>query len=120
MAGRGIAVYTDAQVYSALAVQLRRRGYDAVSAHEAGRVNQRIGDPAPLAYATAHGRAILTNNSGDFAPLDARRKRQGRAHAGIVRYAGFPPVGELLRRVIAHLDATEPAAQHDTLRWLPS
>ncbi len=119
MAGRGIAVYTDEQVYSALAPQLRRHGYDVVSAHEAGRVNQRISDPAQLAYATEHGRAILTNNSIDFAPLDARGKRQGRAHAGIVLYSGFPPIGELLRRVIAHLDTTEPDMQRDTVLWLP-
>jgi len=51
--------------------------------------------------------------------LDARWKRQGRAHVGIVLYSDFPPIGELLRRVIAHLDTTEPDMQRDTVLWLP-
>jgi len=42
-------------------------------------------------------------------------KRQGRSHAGIVVYAGVPPFGELLRRVIRHLNATTPEMQHDTV-----
>lgn len=119
MAGRGVAVYTDELVYSALAAELRRRGYDAVSCHEAGRANQKIGDPAQLAHATGQGRAILTNNNRDFVPLAVRWKRQGREHAGMMLYTGFPPVGELLRRVIAHLDSTEPETQRDTVLWLP-
>lgn len=119
MAGRGVRVFTDELVDTALAVELRRRGYDAVSCREAGRANQRIGDPAQLAYATTEGRAILTNNISDFIPLDARWKRQGREHAGIILFDNFPPVGALLRRVIAHLDATEPETQHNIVLWLP-
>ncbi len=77
MAGLGIAVYTDELVSPALAIALRTRGYDALSCHAAGRINQKISDRDQLIYATEHGRAILTNNNGDFAPLDTRWKRQG-------------------------------------------
>ncbi len=118
MAGRGILVYTDELVDPALAVALRTRGYDAVSCHEAGQANQKIDDPAQLAYASEQGRAILTNNNRDFVPLAVRWKRQGRAHAGMMLYTGFPPLGDLLRRVIAHLDRTEPEAQRDTVLWI--
>jgi len=34
-------------------------------------------------------------------------------------YAGVLPLGNLLRRVIAHLDTVSPDTQHDTLLWLP-
>jgi len=119
VAGLGIAVFTDEHVDASLAGALRARGYDAVSCHEAGRVNQGISDPAQLAYATDEGRTILTNNTRDYLPLDARWKRRGQVHAGIIAYAGALPVGELLRRVIAHLDTTEPDMQRDTVLWLP-
>ncbi len=46
-------------------------------------------------------------------------KRQGRSHVGIVVYADVPPFGELLHRVIRHLNATTPEMQHDTVLWLP-
>jgi len=118
MAGLGIAVYTDELVDPALAVALRARGYDARSCHEASRINQKISDPDQLAYATAAGRAILTNNALDFVLLDARWKRQERVHAGIILYAKFPSLGDLLRRVIAHLDRVEPETQHDTVLWI--
>jgi len=120
MARRGIAVYTDEHVDASLAGELRRRGYDAVSCHESGRATQGISDVAQLAYAAEHGRAILMNNVRDYIPLDAHWKRQGQMHAAIITYAGVPPIGELLRRVIAHLDVTEFDAQHDTVLWLAS
>jgi len=119
MAGLGVAIYTDELVNPALAVRLRSLGYDAVSCHETGRSNQRISDRDQLAYTTDDERAILTNNVRDFVPLDMRWKRQGRSHAGIVVYAGVPAFGELLRRVIRHLNATTPEVQHDTVLWLP-
>lgn len=84
-----------------------------------GRNNQRIPDSDQLAYAANDGRAILTNNVRDFVSLNVRWKRLGRLHAGIIVYAGVPSFGELLRRVIRHLDATAPEAQYDTLLWLP-
>ena len=118
MAGLGITVYTDELVDPVLAVELRKRGYDVLSCHEARRINQKLSDPDQLAYATERERAILTNNQRDFVPLDARWKRQGRTHAGIMLYTGFPPIGDLLRRVIAHLDSVEPDIQRDTVLWV--
>ncbi len=58
-------------------------------------------------------------NVRDFIALDIRWKRQGRSHAGIVASAGVPPFGDLLHRVIRHLNATMPELQHDTALWLP-
>ncbi len=118
MAGLGIRIYTDEMISYALAVELRKRGYDALSCYEAGRSNQRISDPDQLAFAASEGRAILTENVRDYAPLDGRWKRRGGIHAGIMLYGDDPPLGELLRRVIAHLDAFPPEVQRDTVLWI--
>ena len=117
--GLGITLYTDEMVYSRFAAALRSRGYDAVSCAEASRDNRGISDEDQLTYAAAHNRAILTENVADFYPLDAAWKMSGRTHAGIIVFSGIETFGELLRRVITHLDTTSPEAQYDTLLWLP-
>ena len=119
MAGLGVTIYTDELIDPALAVALSAQQYDAISCHAMGRNNQRLSDHDQLAYAANDGRAILTNNVRDFVPLDVRWKRLGWSHAGIIVYAGVPPFGELLRRVIRHLDATRPEMQQDILLRLP-
>jgi predicted nuclease of predicted toxin-antitoxin system len=59
---------------------LRQRGHDVLTVREAGQDNQRIEDPAVLAYAPAAGRALLTINRRDC----MRLHRQQPAHAGII------------------------------------
>ena len=120
MAGLGIGLYTDEDVFRALARALRDRGYDAQSCQEAGRAGQGVPDDAQLAYASQHGRAILTFNSTDFLWLDVDWKEAGREHAGIFVSAEVGDLGELLRRVERHLNTYPPSVQHNTLLWLDS
>ncbi len=120
MAGLGIALFTDEHVYANLARALRQRGDDAVSCQEAGLVSRRVADDAQLVYAAEHGRAILTYDVIDFIQLDHRWRAQGRQHAGIIAVpSSVNSFGQLLRRVIAHLESTCPETQYDTLLWLP-
>ena len=51
-----------------IARQLRDRGHDVVSVKERPDLIA-LGDREILARATAEGRAIVTNNPGDFVPL---------------------------------------------------
>jgi hypothetical protein len=60
----------------------------------------------------------LTYNANDFLPLDAAWKAAGRQHAGIIVSPRIGDLGELLRRVIGHLDHYTRAQQHDTVLWL--
>jgi hypothetical protein len=116
--GLGIAIYTDEMVYSRFAAALRARGYDAIGCAETTPTNRGISDYDQLAYAAADSRAILTENVGDFSLLDAQWKMSGKVHAGIIVYAGIDSFGELLRRVVIHLDTIAKETQRDTLLWL--
>ena len=63
---------------------LRQRGLDAVSVHEIGRANLEIPDEDQLAFAAQQGRVLVTFNGRDSQSLDARWRRQGQTHAGIL------------------------------------
>ena len=54
---------------------LRQLGHDVLTAVEAGQANQRIPDPAVLAYATALGRAVLTRNGWHFRRIHRSNQR---------------------------------------------
>src|ERR671932_444306 len=118
MAGLGIKLYVDEDVDQGLPAALRQRGYDAESCVEAGRHGQRISDEAQLTYATQQGRAILVYNSRDYVPLALKWDNEGRRHAGIIVSPQIIDLGELLRRVMAHLDTVDPAQQDNIVLWL--
>lgn len=92
-----IAFFADEDVYGELAAILPTSGFDAVSAPEAGRLNE--SDPAHLESCHAHGRAIITFNVGDFAALHQVWLAAGKHHSGII--ASYQrPIGDLMRRVL--------------------
>jgi predicted nuclease of predicted toxin-antitoxin system len=92
-----VSLYLDAHVDALAARRLRRRGYDIIAAHEVGMAD--ASDAEHLAYAAAHGRALVTYNVRDFAPLYHEWWQQRRHHAGIIvsREYQRPEIGELLR-----------------------
>lgn len=81
--------------------QLRRRGFDAVSAYETG--NAQLDDADQLEYAAGQRRAILTCNIKDFEPLFEAWWLAGRNHSGIIVSEQLP-VGEMLRRLLRFLN----------------
>ena len=97
-----IALYTDADVHGGLAAQIRRRGFDAISAYEAG--NATLDDEDQLKYAASQRRAILTCNAKHFEPLFERWWQAGRKHYGVI-VSEQMPIGEMLRRVLRLLNA---------------
>lgn len=97
-----VTLYTDADVHGGLAAQTNLRGFDAISAYEAG--NAELSDVDQLAYAVSQRRAILTCNAKDFAPLSTAWWQDGRQHHGIVVSEQLP-LGEMLRRVLRLLDS---------------
>jgi hypothetical protein len=118
VSGLGIRLYTDEDVDVHLAEQLRRLGYDVVSCREAGNAAQGRADEWQLEYATRDGRAILIHNIAHYVPIDTAWKAAGRPHRGIIAVPQSTSLRELIRRVVAHLEAVTPAEQDDVLRYL--
>ena len=75
-------VFTDEDLQSAVAVQLRAAGFDAIATSEVNRLGQ--SDPSQLLWATQEGRILGTYNVSDFARMHYQWMQQGIHHAGIV------------------------------------
>jgi hypothetical protein len=97
-----IKLYTDADVHGKLAGLVRQKGFDVVSAYEAG--NERLDDSEQLDYALSQSRAILTCNISHFASLFDEYWQAGREHSGIIVSEQLP-IGEMLRRVLNLLNS---------------
>ncbi len=95
-------LYTDADITTELARVLRRLGYDAISAAEAG--NAEASDAEQLAFAATERRALLTCNIRHFARLYETYWNEGRDHSGIVVSQQLE-FGEMLRRVRLLMDS---------------
>ncbi len=89
---------------SRLAIDLRGRGIGVLTTEVAGK--DIASDEEQLAFATAEGRAILTFNIRDFAPLHEAWLASGRRHAGIIvsQQLGGRQYGLLLQRMLRLLN----------------
>lgn len=96
-----IALYADADVHGKLAEQIRQKGFDAVSAYEAG--NAELDDSDQLEYAISQKRVILTCNAKDFAPLFDQYWLAGKDHCGIIISQQLS-LGEFLQRILKLLN----------------
>ena len=94
-------LYVDADITPKLARALRQRGYDVLSAHEAG--NADASDSEQMAFAAAQGRALLTCNAGDFTTIFEDSWYAGRDHSGVIVSEQLE-LGEMIRRVARLLD----------------
>jgi len=75
--------------------ELRRLGHDVLTASEAGRAGQGLGDQNVLSYATSCGRAVVTHNHRDYGHLHLL----GVAHAGIISCTRDPDFAALAARI---------------------
>src|SRR5262245_19139939 len=110
-----IDLYTDADIHRKLAPTLRKHGYDARSAVEAG--NEKLDDETQLEFATSQNRAILSFNQKDFIPLHRKWQREGKRHAGIILSPQIA-LGELLRRMLRLLNHVSKDEMRDNLKYL--
>lgn len=99
-----VRLYLDRHIMTRLADDLAARGFDCLTTQDAG--NDTAADEEQLAFATAQGRAILTFNIRDFAPLHKQWLAADRPHAGIIvsRQHGSRQYGTLLERVLRLLN----------------
>jgi hypothetical protein len=110
-----IRLYLDADVDVKLAANLRRAGYDCVSAREVG--NAALDDETQMVFAANEGRTLLTHNIQHFVPLFERWWHASLSHPGVV-VSQQTSLGELQRRVLRLLNTTPPDEMENNLRNL--
>jgi hypothetical protein len=95
----------DEMLTNTIATQLRARGHDVVAVVEDGSL---IGlpDEEILAVAAAAGRALVTANIKDLAPVDQRYRASGRSHAGLIFVStkSFPQDRSFVGAMVAALE----------------
>jgi len=114
-AGLVIRLYLDADVDVELTANLRRAGYDCVSAREVG--NAALDDESQMVFAVNEGRVLVTHNIQDFVPIFERWWHTGLSHPGVVVSQQIP-LGELQRRVVHLLDGVTANEMQNNLRNL--
>lgn len=116
----------DEHIDSAIAVQLRRRGYDVVAVTEKPDLTG-LADSDLMAWAADAGRVLVTYDARGFAPLAEVRQVREEPFAGLIfisskRYPQGPQsygalVRDLARVLAAH---SAPTALTGRSRWLGS
>jgi len=107
--------YTDEDIYAAVAVDLRKAGFDAVSTVDAGRLGE--SDESQLHWAAAQGRVLVTFNVRDFAVLHAQWLDQSLHHSGVI-VSNQRPIGEMIGRIIKLAQTLDAMSLVDRLEFL--
>src|ERR1035438_468252 len=103
-------LFLDEDVHAALAVALRKRGYDAVHTLETKRLG--LSDESQLNFVTEENRCLVAFNVGDFVCLNNRWM-----DAGIIVSKQLP-VGEMLRRLLTLLQKDSGDSMRGQVRFL--
>ncbi len=95
-------VNADENVRRRLVEALRERGFDVLTAGDAGQLG--ADDDGQLAYAASAGRVLLTFDRGDFRRRHAQFMEAGRRHAGVALLPQRGPLERLIVRASLLLD----------------
>jgi hypothetical protein len=101
-------LYADENFDYPVVEELRLLGHDVLTSQEAGQAQQRVSDPAVLAFATAQGRAVLTFNRRHFVRLHSRTN----GHAGIIVCTKDDDIVALAERIDRAIQAALPLDNH--------
>jgi predicted nuclease of predicted toxin-antitoxin system len=77
-----LKLYLDEDISPKVAVILRKKGMDALSAHETGMLE--ASDEEQLAFAAADGQAMVTRNRDDFITLTVQFFEALKPHKGLI------------------------------------
>ena len=110
-----ITLYIDEDLSDRIAVAIRSRGFDAISAHEITMRNK--SDREQLEYAIKHKRVILTRNVKHFVNLQREYFQGGLHHNGIL-VTDYLPLKEIIRRLTKFLNERRASEMMNALDWL--
>ena len=108
-------LYLDEDVFSAVALGLRRRGFDVLTTVEAA--NRGRSDLEQLEFAVAERRCLFTFNRGDLANLHTQRIAAGQHHFGIV-VAPQTQIGQIVKLLARFLSNRSADDLRDQLIWI--
>ena len=111
-----IRLYFDEDVSVDIVDNLRTRGFDVASAHDAGMLQR--DDEAQLALASAQGRALITHNRRDFEALHTRYLEAGRTHHGVIIARRGPRPAHVVSRLLDLLNRTTADEMVNHLRYV--
>ena len=114
-------LYLDEDISPKVAVILRKKGMDALSAHEAGMLE--ASDEEQLAFAAADERAMVTRNRDDFITLTVQFFEALKPHKGLIIVPHTIPGSEFskLAALLVKLSKAYPKGLEPyTIEYLPS
>jgi hypothetical protein len=110
-----IELYLDEDVDINIAMLIRRRGFLASTAREAGMLQ--VDDAEQLAYAVTHKKAIVTHNRDDFLLLAKEYDVLGHEHWGIIIARRRSPY-EIVRRLVTLLNTVTADEFQNQVRYI--
>ena len=110
-----VKLYLDENMDPDLAVVLRSRGYDVISAHEVGMRGKT--DEEQLNYAISEGRVLLTFNAKHFAPLAKKYFESNREHFGIIA-SKAQNLSKMIRLTLNLLNREKAESLKNIYTWL--
>lgn len=112
-----VKLYLDEDISHTVAVVLKSRGFDVVSAHEIGMRGK--SDQDQLDYAIENGRTFVTFNAKHFAPLAKESYEKGRSNFGIIISKQIN-LSEMILLLVKMLRSSNIDGLTNSLRWLQS
>lgn len=110
-----IRLYLDEDVNVLIADLLKARGFDALTARDAGQLN--VSDVGQLAYAVSQARTLVTHNRSDFEALIQDYFTFERIHYGVILAVRRPPQ-QITQRLLAILNQVTADEIQNQVRYI--
>ncbi|MBE9116905.1 DUF5615 family PIN-like protein [Lusitaniella coriacea LEGE 07157] len=110
-----ICLYLDEDVNILVAELLQARGFDAVTARDAGQLSTT--DAEQLTYAISQARTLVTHNRTDFEKLVQAYFDAGQMHYGVIFAVRRPPQ-EIARRLLVILNQVTADEMQNQVRYI--
>lgn len=111
-----VRLYFDEDVSMGVVNNLRQRGFDVLSTHDARHL--RLDDDAQLAFAIAQRRALVTHNRHDFEVWHERCLTDGQSHYGIIVAKRRASDAAVVARLLALLNSVTSDDMTNQLRYI--
>ena len=110
-----IHLYFDEDVSAGIVENLRTRGFDVLSARDAGALGK--SDDEQMLYAISLRRAVVSHNRADFEKQHRRFLEDGMKHYGVI-IAKRRKDAEVVTKLLALLDAVTAEEMLNQLRYI--